>query len=213
MKLHELLSYLLKESTQFDIEEFKKLKTPKDILEYAKKRLEELGQGSRIVFKYSDSYALKVAAIDEKSKQGIDQNKAEYTVGINATDSNILPQVQENHHPNFIWIMTELVEPIKNWNEFRQLTGLDEDDMLDITDEISLLMGDGMVTQFGPYVPNEELLKSNLAQEMLKLTKYHKVSPSDMRGIRQWGKTKDEDSRVVLLDSGGTYEVLKKHQI
>lgn len=217
MRLKPLLNYLLKEQveegirntsyapTPFNMREFKALDEQYEMREYVEDRLQRIGEGSsRTVFILSPRFALKLANLDDDgyddgsaatdSEKGIAQNEAEFNTYMEAKDSNIIPKVQD-YHPGFLWLIVELVRPIKNEREFKKLTGFDEFDMLSIVDAI----------RHDELTGNEH--SNPLIKGMIDLARNHNISPSDMYSVRQWGKT--SDGRVVLLDTGATYDILE----
>ena len=222
MKLKPLLNYLLKEQveegirsvnhapTPFNIREFKALKDHEEIVWYAEERLKPIGEGSsRIVYILSPKYALKIAYLDDDgyddgtapdSIKGIAQNEAEFNTYMEAKDSSIIPKVQD-YHPGFLWLIVELVRPLLHWTEFRKLTGINQRELDRVLDTVRY-------AEHGKELDLDARLRTNpLTIGIKDLALRHDISPDDMRGLRQWGKA--SDGRIVLLDTGATYDVLE----
>lgn len=172
-----------------------------------------LGQGSsRIVFAIDSRKALKMAL----NAKGIAQNQAELDT---ATDShNGLVAKILQYDPEFKWVVSELVRPIDNEAEFKQLTG--------VPWTVFAYLLTFSPTEWKSHVSNtiryigsfekvdvtpEEVLKSpflNMAMTSLASLK-KPLLEADLMKLDHWGKTPDQ--RVVLLDYGYTAEVWQNH--
>jgi len=89
-----------------------------------------LGEGtSRLVFLLSNRFVLKLAQLAQplpRSPRSFERGKAQnkYEVDL-STDPDVKPIVAEVYDAadDYSWIVSELVRPIKNINEFKDLTG------------------------------------------------------------------------------------------
>ncbi len=106
--------------SNFNIDEFKSIRSFAGKVTYCRERLQFLGRGSaRIVFKIDDGTALKLAW----NKKGVAQNQTEaqvnddYYMGM----YSMFPKVYEVGE-NYMWIEMELARKAKP-NDFKRLTG------------------------------------------------------------------------------------------
>lgn len=124
--ISEVTKVLTEIRGSFNWKEFKKIKGwPEDYeksqVEYARKNLEAIGQGSgRNVFILSSRYALKVA----KNSRGIAQNKSEIELSKNPIFKDSLPKIYKVGE-NASYIVVDIVRPLKRYMEFKDLTGID----------------------------------------------------------------------------------------
>ena len=108
-------------SKTFELSTFKSLKTLPRRLKYAKDNLELLSDGgtSRIVFLLSSKKVLKISLLNLRdpkvNKKGIAQNEAE--VRNSQQIPNLVTKVFE-YAPDYSWIISELVRPLKSKEEF-----------------------------------------------------------------------------------------------
>lgn len=186
MKLNNLIEYLLTEkirSKTFNMRTFKSLNSIRKIWDYAENNLEKIGEGSsRAVYLVSSKYVLKVA-YPEYLRLGIAQNEAEFNTYENSERSPLLPKIYE-HDVKFYWLLSELVNPVKDWKEFKRITG-----------------------SRNPSAAIIENSSSPFAIEFAKLLRSNSLSLEDAVNYHQWGKT--TDGRMVLLDTGGTEHIIK----
>lgn len=169
-----------------------------------KVKLRFLGSGSsRTVFALDSKRALKLA----KNHAGVAQNQAEMSV---ATDSHngLVARIFE-YDPKYKWVVSELVRPINNSEEFRALTG------------ISWSLFASLIYSFNWKEDVERLAKNFLepGDDLAKIiqnpflnnamTALRSINDTllegDLARVSHWGKTPDQ--RVVLLDYGFTQEV------
>lgn len=223
MKLKPLLNYLLKEQVEegirnvspgmpFNIREFKALDDLEEIHWYVNDRLEEIGEGSsRKVFILSPRFALKIASLADdgyddgtatSEEKGLAQNEAEFNTYMEAKDSNIIPKVQDYHKYGY-WLLTELVRPFNTLEEWEETTGMRWEQLVEFT---KYMMDDEYA--------HDEYDRNNFVDQpvlvaLCDLVIDHDLEPNDICGIPQWGKT--ADGRAVLLDAGGTKEVLERY--
>jgi len=223
MKLNSLLEYLLTEkirSKNFNMREFKSLTDFKDASVYARERLEQIGEGSsRLVFILSSSKVLKLVNIDAdpsghydendqwvenlegSMKKGVWQNEAEFATYTNSHNSLLLPKIYD-HHPKFYWLISELVKPLKwnDWTTFEKTSGVSKEDL----NEFRYSMSDNDGTGTGD---REDYEDSPFLVALFDLISDQGIDPNDLQSGDQWGVT--VDGKLVLLDSGGTIDVLE----
>jgi len=208
----------------FSLRVFKSLKTIEEMTEYVESRLELLGSGSaRKVFILSSKTVLKLADIESEGKyagghedpdteewisnpretspeKGMAQNRAEWETYMNSKTQKILPRVYDYQTPDFFWLVSELTRPLKNWREFQLGTSLNQDDVWTI-----VRLSDARKEERSLPV-NRRVMNNWFARMMLSLAEEDDIDPGDFPSYEQWGST--SDGRIVLLDSGGTKEVI-----
>lgn len=90
-------------------------------------KLQKIGEGTtRSTYILSPKKAIKVA----DDIYGIEQNKIEYRI-LSSLSSDLLPKVYDRSD-NYSWIIVELVRPLYNEDEIKNLTGIDGEDFLTI---------------------------------------------------------------------------------
>ena len=235
MKLNSLLEYLLTEkirSKTFDIRELKKLEHVHEIAAYIHETLEPLslsGGSSREVFILSSGKVLKLVKIvyseddgnyDEDTGEwvpvedlegsiarGTAQNEAEFNTYTEASPEvqKILPKLYD-YDRNFYWLISELVKPLKwnDWTTFEKASGVSKEAFDDFRSD----MNDGY-DGYNEH-PNKEDYEDNpFLLALFNLVWSHDISTSDLQSGDQWGTT--TEGRLVLLDAGGTNEVLNNY--
>lgn len=178
---------------KFDLKRFESLPDQKTMLAYASKFLQRLGTGSsRAAFVLGSKYALKIA-LNEK---GLAQNNAELEVFTNPKSKPIVAKVYRADEDSR-WIVSDLVKPLSNVDEFAELTGTDWSDFAEtIKDHLSKSGTKSMVAD-------------GFTQTVINNARANNMLVGDIEEIGHWGKT--PDGRCVLLDYGFTEEVFSKH--
>lgn len=237
MKLNNLLTYLMKEQVEesirslpgksFNMREFKAIKSSKEISAYVHETLEPISNNefeegsSRKVFILSSGKVLKLAKIDydeysghydddtdewvsdedpqSSNDKGAAQNEAEFNIYRHASAEikQILPRVYD-YDKDFYWLISELVKPLKSeeWAVFEKLSGVSKEELI----EFSIDMNTGSERE--NYEDNPFLLT------LFDLSEFHDLCVGDMIAPHQWGTT--TEGRLVLLDTGGTNNVLDR---
>lgn len=215
--LVEFIRAVLEESRP-NTAKLKSLKSPVQINKYmTSSGYKQLGCGSsRCAYVISSKWALKVAQNDK----GYAQNEAEVDVVTNPKSKPIFAKIQDAA-PDYSWLLSELVRPLKDRNEFEKLTGvnwydamqmmggfeegipLDADFDDDEVDAVPQTMA-AMLKKYRGSVKKLKFLKA-----LTTLMGLHKLLPGDTQNLSHWGKT--ADGRVVILDYGFTDQVHKQH--
>lgn len=178
---------------KFDLKRFQSLPDQRSMLAYANKFLEKLGQGSsRAAFLLSGKYVLKIA-LNEK---GLAQNNAELDVFTNPKSQPIVAKVYRADEDNR-WIISDLVRPLTDPDEFAKLTGTDWDDF-------AKTIKDHLSKKGTKTIPPD-----GFTQTVINNAKTNKMLVGDIEEIGHWGKT--PDNRCVLLDYGFTEDVFSQH--
>lgn len=184
--LREYIGLLLEvRGKGFDWAKFKSTHPVTAMIAYANEHLQPLGEGSaRAVFVYDSRYALKIA----KNANGGIQNKKEISVASDPASAGVVAKIAQHDQGN-IWILSELVRPIKGALEFHQI--------LDGDMNFYAFMKNAQAGDFDE-IPEGKM--RDLAINLSNVVKKHKLAWYDVDEPDHWGKT--ADGRVVLLDSG-----------
>lgn len=212
--LREFVTQVLNEKNRsegehkFNFNDFRAIDDPHMMYGYAANSLKQLGEGSsRTVFLLSSGKVLKMINIEAPDK-GRSQNEAELKMFQNLKTKNIVSKIFD-HDIDFNWLISELVRPITNEEEFASLLNLPDE--LNFNDMMVLAMDHP--DEFKKILKEENVDLSNEAIDFLEgvveLIYTHDAIPADVEVLEHWGKT--NDSRVVLLDYGYTTEVASKH--
>lgn len=186
---------------KFDLKHFKSLDTINTMLEYAKRFLEPLGEGSsRKAFLLSSKYALKIAI----NKKGLAQNEQEVDVFTNPKSKAVVAKIYDaaNEHQ---WVISDLVRPLGSQDEFTQQTGIKwadfEEDMNDFVKR------KGAITQDDLQMMNPK--EAAFIQAVVATARASNLLVGDLKEFSHWGKT--PDGRIVLLDYGFSEDVWSAH--
>lgn len=197
----------IRSSTGFNIQEFKRLETPEQVMEYAQNHLKLLGKGtSRAVFVLNSRQVIKVAL----GKKGLAQNEAEADAFTNPKSKPIIAKIFEADNDGFKWLISELVKPLKSDAEFKSLAGMSPSTM---THAIKGVKTDDVTK---PAVPGAMSLKGKVSKLNQKLidavTSFaveNKMLWGDILKLNSWGKT--ADGRLVLFDYGATEAIFNRY--
>lgn len=211
MKLYKILF----EGIRFDVNRLKGLRDIENIVDYVEKTgLRMVGRGSsREVYILSSKYALKLARFEDNEPSrfdiGIAQNEAEKGIWDRAGEEvrRVLPKVYSGDS-NGYWLIVDLVRPLRDSGEFKELSG--GISLLDFKEIVEMFSSEDIGTVLednADMIENEDV--SSLLVSVGKLVQGYSVNPLEVGDVWQWGKT--SDGRLVLLDSGGTEEVLDQY--
>lgn len=216
MVIRELLE---SSSRKFALGGFDKIGSLGDMNRYALDHdLHMLGCGSsRCAYRLSSKKVLKVA----RNEKGVAQNHTEVEVYTDPKTKPIVTQIYQAG-TGYKWIVSELVRPITNSKEFKQLTGVEVDDFKQF---LAIMKGQlrGRPSRMGPdtqqeaagqETPNAIISKykgpsRDFLEAVASLMQSADLLGGDLKYVDHWGKT--SDGRVVLLDYGFTGEVWSQH--
>lgn len=242
MKLAEQMDFeinfiLFEARTNFNLEQFEKLSSLQDKINYAATNLKELGKGSsRVVYLISNRYVLKIA-LPESGPKGIGQNKGEVDVFSNKDVSPYVAKVYRND-PNYQWIISEIARPMKSQQEFEQLAKIDwsvfdflvnqqanwqkaaEEEIGDYTQQIQKLTN--RMNALGTDVAKKDLggkiQNLNNSIQRIKATVQSPVFKAAIAlvtkgnvsagDVREWSHwAKTADNRMIIIDYGFTKDL------
>ena len=200
-KIPTIMSILYEKirSKTFNLQKFKQLTTPTDMVQYAQDcKLTFINSGSsRTVFVLSSRFVLKIASGLEDA--GIAQNEAESVATEQASETVkfVIPQVRQ-HDQEFNWIISDLVRPAEDMEEVAKHAGIHINQLWNVIDDPDIRLQD-----------LETSLQENPFVQGIKALMNSGVSSSDLGSQTQFGIT--ADGRAVVLDYGGTETVLDTH--
>lgn len=235
-----LTEFLFGESlrgTKFNMREFESLLNGKEnfpTVEKAKilrdyvesKGLQKVGEGSsRTAYVLSSRFALKLAGssrtqyVETYTEAGAAQNQQEFNTWRDAppTVKAVIPESYRLEPVDGLWLIADLVRPLKNIEEFFELSG-----GLHPTSLSSALQsyysnsseedyGRNSTSRIESRKKVEAAVKKNKTAKRVykglqQAVSAFKLDPADFGGIRQWGKT--ALGKIVLLDYGASNEII-----
>ena len=109
----------------------------------------------------------------------------------------ILPKVYEVG-PQFLWVLSELVRPLKSDNELKTMFGVDQKAYSQFMMGIENVDG----ATFKSFYEALSDDKKPIADAIVAMSKKFGLYSADLAVLDQWGKT--ADGRLVILDTGIT---------
>jgi len=185
--------------------EFKQIESLDDCNKYAKERLQFIGQGSsRNSYVLTSKKVLKIA----RDEDSIQQNKKEVITNHDEDLNRFFTKVFDNS-PDCKWIVSELVNPVKNMQEIENYLGIKRGEF-----RLMFIMSR---SEYGYVQPKDwsrkdkDLMFKRISNDQhddrlndfldfLVLAQQKNIEIYDFPGKDQWGKT--VDGRIVLLDYG-----------
>lgn len=192
----------------FNLNEFKNLKTREECLAYAATTLEFLGKGSsRSVFLLTSNKALKIAISDHPV--GKIQNENEIEIYTNPTTKNVIAKIYD-YDKNFNWIMSELVRPL-TMHKFKTHFGIKNGANVSLVREISDIINGYEPLEIAEEftdIPEKQKELASFLQSVVDLQSSSGLDVGDLV-IEHFGQT--PTGRIVLYDYGLTEETAEKY--
>jgi GNAT superfamily N-acetyltransferase len=191
--------------SSFNMDEFKKLKSFNQRINYCEENLQRISSGSsRIVYKIDDEKVLKLA----KNKKGLAQNEVESEFSGYYDISDIVARVFDVD-PDNLWIEMELARKLTKGN-FKQITGFNWEDYVKVIHNYSVERlddGRGFKYDIDKSIV-EEMWENEFTYEMLTFIGSYDVPIGDLKKISTYGVVKrgGQDS-IVMIDYGLTSDV------
>lgn len=188
-------------SQSFNLNSFKKM-SGEEALEYARKNLSKLGQGSsREVYVLTSDRVLKIA----KNEKGNAQNEQEIDVFTNPLTKPIMTKILD-YDKNFNWIICDLVNPFKDDPEIEKALGIGLNDTNLLFPEFVFTVLDSTEREYRKYVPDHLM---PMAKAIKSVAFENDLIAADLAKASSWGQ--DSDGRIVLLDYGYSNDVHINH--
>lgn len=242
MKLTEQIDFeinfiFFEAKSNFNLQQFEKLPTLQDKVNYASTNLKELGRGSsRVVYLISNRYVLKLA-LPEAGAKGTGQNKGEVDVYNNKGVSPYVAKVYRND-PKFDWIISEIARPMASEQEFEQLAKVDwgifdylvrqqdkwkqvaEEEIADYTQQIQKLTNrmNALGTETAQKDLGGKIQNLNKSIQRIQATAQSPVFKAAIAlvtkgnvsagDVREWSHwAKTSDNRMIIIDYGFTKDL------
>jgi hypothetical protein len=191
-------SELLDEGRKFfDIRKFKELKRYREQRTFLNNNAKLLDAGSsRNVYLINSRHVLKFA----QGERGLAQNEAEVDLFTNPAVKPFITKIFD-YEEDYNWLISELVRPLRNEDEFEKLTGVSWDDFSDILH----MKPEDAAEMFG----RTKYKNSEFVKQLINMLEKTNMETGDLDVPGHWGRT--GDNRVVLLDYGFTTDVHKKY--
>lgn len=191
----------------------------KAIKDYVSQYLYFMGSGSsRLVYKLNEKAVLKIAYCSA----GIAQNEAEFMAARQQYEvcSRVI-----NHDPNFYYLISEVAQPLENFNEYNEIfeyyTGVKLYNLSSMLSNYSYYL-EGYTKNFNSSY--KEYIKNKWVRDLLKFLKmafdkgFKYVLPGDFTRESTYGlvsrKTIDSNDKkynIVIIDAGFTEDVFESY--
>lgn len=195
--------------TNWNIDEFKNLKSFNQRIQYCEKNLQRISSGSsRIVYKIDDTKVLKLA----KNKKGLSQNETEIMYSEDYMMDDIVAQIFD-HDENNLWLEMELARRVTP-SLFQNIVGFSFEEYVDGIwyQEDNLRPKRSMLKRPKPE-RIDEMWENDFVSRMFDLMgSYDNFSSGDLTKLSTYGVVKrDGNDSIVLIDYGLTDEVFDTH--
>lgn len=195
--------------TSFNMEEFKKLTSFNQRIQYCQQHLQRVSSGSsRIVYKIDDEKALKLA----KNKKGLDQNLAEIDFGTEIYLEGIVAKIFE-YDEDGLWVEMELARKMTP-SEFKRISGFEFNDFAaalhnyhhgrtNFRNSYKIKVDQAIVDQ---------MWEDDFVYGIFQYLGNYDVPAGDLEKLNTYGIVKrDGQDTIVLIDYGLTNEVYNTH--
>jgi hypothetical protein len=195
--------------TTWNVEEFKKLNSFNQRIQYCKANLTRISSGSaRIVYKIDDTKVLKLA----KNKKGLAQNEVEIMHSQDYMMDDIVAQVF-NYNENNLWLEMELARKLTP-AIFFNIVGIP---FYDYTD--GLKYHEDELKPKGSYFKTpapdnyQEMWENDFISRIFDMMgSYDNIEFGDLRALSSYGVVKrDGQDAVVMIDYGLSKDVYKTY--
>lgn len=207
--VYEIIETYLEEDypSNFDLEEFSKLKSFNKRIQYCQERLKRISSGSsRIVYMVDDTKVLKIA----RNEKGLNQNDVEVTYSKFHDIKDITAQVFA-YDQNNLWVEMELARKVTP-KIFENIVGFSFDDYCDGLDKY--------FESVNPQRAGKSWYRSNLEQEkydamwenefvydMFNFMGNYDTPVGDLKRLNSYGLVKRNGvDTIVLIDYGITWD-------
>lgn len=194
----------------WNVEEFSKLKSFNQRIQYCEKNLTRISSGSsRIAYRIDDTKVLKLA----KNKKGIAQNNVEINYSQDYVLETIVAEVF-NYDDDGLWLEVELARKITP-TMFQKLVGFSFKEYTDGIwyQEEYLKPGNNKTFKRSKPERFEEMWENEFIREIFDLMgSYDNFFTGDLTKLSTYGVVKrDNQDMIVLIDYGITQEVFKTY--
>jgi hypothetical protein len=184
--------------TNWNADEFAKLSSFNQRVQYAEKNLQRISSGSsRIVYKIDDTKVLKLA----KNKRGIAQNEVEIDFSNDYMWDGLVAEIF-NHNPLGLWVEMELATKLTP-SIFKQITGLDfkaYGESLRYYEQEQTSRGKIRMSKPESY---DEMWENEFGSDIFNLVGSYDIPVGDLTRLSTYGVVnRDGSPKVVMIDYG-----------
>ena len=195
--------------TTWNVEEFARLKSFNQRIQYCEKNLTRISSGSsRIAYKIDDTKVLKLA----KNKKGLAQNEAEIDYSQDYMMDDIVAQVF-NYDENNLWLEMELARKLTP-AMFQNLVGFTFEEYVDGIwfEEDRLKPRKSLIKRSKPERFDEMWENDFISKIFDIMGSYENFMAGDLTKLSTYGVvTRDNQDTIVLIDFGLTQDVYDSH--
>jgi GNAT superfamily N-acetyltransferase len=190
--------------TNWNVEEFSKLKSFNQRIQYCEKNLLRISSGSsRVVYKIDETKVLKLA----KNKKGLAQNEVEIDFSNDYMWDGLVAEIF-NYDENNLWTEMELARKV-NPKMFQEVTGLNFDEYCDNLRYYDSQQGNRKNT-YKPTKPEsyDDMWENEYGSGMLNLVGSYDLPVGDLCRLSTYGVvSRNSQNDIVMIDYGLTKDV------
>lgn len=193
--------------TNWNVEEFKKLTSFNQRIQYCEKNLTRISSGSsRVVYKIDETKVLKLA----KNKKGIAQNEVEIDFSNDYMWDEIVAKIF-NYDPDNLWLEMELARKLTT-NEFKSITGLTFEEYCAGLRYYESLQKPKRVINYSEPEGYDDMWENEFAYEILNIVGSYDIPVGDLCKTSTYGVvSRGGGNAVVMIDYGLTGEVYNSY--
>ena len=193
--------------TNWNVEEFKKLTSFNQRIQYCERNLTRISSGSsRVVYKIDETKVLKLA----KNKKGIAQNEVEIDFSNDYMWDEIVAKIF-NYDPNNLWLEMELARKLTA-NEFKSITGLTFEEYCAGLRYYESLQKPKRGINYSQPEGYDDMWENEFADEILNIVGSYDIPVGDLCRTSTYGVvSRDGVNKVVMIDYGLTGEVYNSY--
>lgn len=197
--------------SNFNIDEFKTLKSFNQRIKYCQQNLQRISSGSsRIVFKVDDEKVLKLA----KNKKGLAQNEVEASYSNYSDLEDIVARVFE-YDQNDLWIEMELARKV-NKGDFKRVTGYSFEQFVaavhNYGEDVNSRRGQ---QPFKMHIDKEvyaDMWENEFMYGIFQYIGNYGIPAGDLKKLSTFGLVKrDGQDRIIIIDYGLTSDVYQSY--
>lgn len=186
-----------KPSKEQILKELSSLDTFTDRVDYAEKHLKHISSGSsRVIYVLDDKTVLKLA----KNSRGVAQNKAESNPKMKSKYINKTLKSDKDG----AWELAPYLDKVTE-KEFEELTGINFKEFGDAIGYGLKSVSENSDKEKPKHL--EEISKSDIYKDLVRVGKEFDLMPGDMERISSWGQ---KDGHPILLDTGLTKKIFEE---
>lgn len=194
--------------TNWNVEEFGKLKSFNQRIQYCEKNLLRISSGSsRVVYKIDDTKVLKLA----KNKKGLAQNEVEIDFSKDYMWDGLVAEIF-NYDENNLWTEMELARKV-NQKIFQEVTGLNFDEYCDNLRYYDSQQGNRK-SMYKPTKPEsyDDMWENDYGSGMLNLIGSYDLPVGDLCRLSTYGVvSRNGQNDIVMIDYGLTKDVYNSY--